>query len=196
MIRPGIYENIMLCAAVVTPKKHLSVLFKDDKDNDQWITFFKVNNMFGDDPVPPDKIMKGLKGLMNQLGHILKAHGVEENWDGIEKGTKISKYNIQDYVGDPLVLQQINMNIFEKFLRKIRPLTEQTPQRVAFIKRSKNKDEPFFRKFYMDKTPFMAPMGSSSSSMVDYTDFERNANLVPLELNGTDNQDYLDDLPF
>lgn len=132
-----------------------------DKAQKDFMVYPPSVNTLDGNPDTWENILKKVAEVKDPLSHILQQYttGANITWD-IFKGTGIDSVNIITKITNQTTVDQIYANITDQFIKMITPFAKEDGKkmRFIFIRQSKAKHFPAFRKRFLETYPFIEPM--------------------------------------
>lgn len=192
MIKVGINDNLVLSTVKKNEKGTLVVTLKEGSDinpldalnasgstqfekaEKDFMVYSPSVTTFQDEPDTFENIMKKIAEVKDPLDHILRQYTTGNNikWD-LFKNTGITRENLNTEVLKQSTVDKIYSNIVDQFITMATPFTGDNGKKLRwlFIRQSKAKHYPSFRRRFLDTYPFVEPMDVPASKL-KFSNFE------------------------
>jgi hypothetical protein len=178
-IRVGINENLVISEVGKNDKGTLSIKIQQagevdplaalnasgstnfSKAEKDFLVYPPQVEAYGGGVDTVENILKKIAEVKDPLNHILEQYTTSSNikWD-IFKGTGINTKTDLTKVTNEVTLTKIYNNITDQFIEMMTPFvsTDGKKMRMMFVRQSKAKHYPSFRKRFLESYPFIEPM--------------------------------------
>lgn len=193
-IKVGINENVVISEAKKNEKGTLVIKVKEANEIDPMAALSssgstQFNKAEKDFMIYPptvtgysgetdtfEGVLKKIAEVKDPLDHILEQYLIRAGikWDPFV-GTEVTKENITTKLLSQTVLDKIYSNIVDQFVKMMSPFASDNGKkmRMLFIRQSKAKHFPSFRKRFLETYPFIEPMDVPATlSKLKFSDYE------------------------